>query len=1008
MQPYKTELDKFWTQNKGDWLRADIRKNKWFTSIPDNIINPVDPDKYRFVTYELLLKKLRTRKTPTEVKRIVDVEVEQYKALFEFRQAYENSNSANIPAKVKDSLKHKILNVSTDATKVQMDQITKYLGQRITTGNNVTSGFYLDAKFLLDSIIQSNVGGKASNQSHYQKLFDVIGDPTPGHNNNDDVTEKIDNFRTQITKFIEKLKEAKNKVTEFKTKYGNDPKVSDFEAKLDKVVVILSTANDQGAQDLINEINNYISQLNTQKDDIKRLIMSLPYSNPSSTDAQKSKSILNKKVDNAKTKQELDDLNSEINALNTKMNEFINSLSSIPYDANKLKTAIETIKRALDKATTIQDVENILPDNWGQRISEYKTIINDSYLDQAPINNLLTRLNQTVPSTLRDNEPFPTGDYKENQLIDEILQEFKQESISTINQLSNLKTRQKTQFDNITKRVNDINPKNYQWNSIESAIMLIKQQTNDAIKLNYDLFIDNNLAYPSKSNLSSLVSETKKRIKMHLTSNVTRKTKADVERKLNELKTKIDMVKTKISKVKNIVQTSNKKDEFERELAQTDDQNIDNLIAKIDKYNHAITLLEQIKNDTDKINLKGNLSSASTLDQINDVIRDINVKISEINNAKLRAQNAINSIPDKYNTHKHSKNLKQEYTKQLMNKDNLSLDVLNKLIADAELEKYRFETQDWIDAKLDKYNNKGLNLYNKLNHNDQTPTRDSVDQIRKEVEAELEHIKKDITDRVRTELFDNATALYRRIDRNDKRRVYAEQSYYEWFKEEIKKQPSEMKVNELEYKFITERYAESVRIRAFLVSFQYNIEHSNEFNANQELRSNILNEIKKYATEYQTNDSRDDKFDGFTIYDFWRTFNLHLRDLEINRKLPANIKTVIRKLFSLSGQVEAPDANITTTQSEISNKVDKSIISKVLQKIKGNSIQNSQYTASEAYMIINVLFVKTISNKSGNTYDKILRLKSDNVFANIISGNGSKGLIQGAELWNSNLQKENS
>ncbi|UWV77705.1 hypothetical protein [Mycoplasmopsis cynos] len=331
--------------------------------------------------------------------------------------------------------------------------------------------------------------------------------------------------------------------------------------------------------------------------------------------------------------------------------------------------------------------------------------------------------------------PFPTYDYKENQLIDEILHEFKQESISTINQLSNLKTRQKTQFDNITKRVNDINPKNYQWNSIESAIMLIKQQTNDAIKLNYDLFIDNNLLYPSKSNLSSLILETKKRIKMHLTSNVTRKTKADVERKLNELKTKIDMVKTKISKVKNIVQTSNKMEEFERELAQTDDQNIDNLIAKIDKYNDAITLLEQIKNDTDKINLKGNLSSASSLDQINDVIRDINAKISKINNAKLRAQNVVNSIPDKYNTHRHSKNLKQEYTQQLKNKDNLSLDVLNKLIADAELEKYRFETQDWIDTKLEKVNKKGIDLYNKLNHSEQTPTRESVDQIRKEVEA---------------------------------------------------------------------------------------------------------------------------------------------------------------------------------------------------------------------------------------------------------------------------------
>ncbi|MCU9932879.1 hypothetical protein NWQ33_03060 [Mycoplasmopsis cynos] len=43
-----------------------------------------------------------------------------------------------------------------------------------------------------------------------------------------------------------------------------------------------------------------------------------------------------------------------------------------------------------------------------------------------------------------------------------------------------------------------------------------------------------------------------------------------------------------------------------------------------------------------------------------------------------------------------------------MNKDNLSLDVLNKLIADAELEKYRFETQDWIDTKLEKVNKKVL------------------------------------------------------------------------------------------------------------------------------------------------------------------------------------------------------------------------------------------------------------------------------------------------------------
>ncbi|WAM10114.1 hypothetical protein ONA24_02325 [Mycoplasmopsis cynos] len=178
--------------------------------------------------------------------------------------------------------------------------------------------------------------------------------------------------------------------------------------------------NDQLSRSVDDEDFDKLKE-NIQRTKIKILIISLPYPNPNSTDAQNSKSILNNKVNNAKSKQELDNLNSEINALNVKMNQFINLLSRIPYDDDKPKTAIETIKKVY-KVTTVQDVENILPDNWGERISEYKTIINDSYLDQAAINNLLTRLNQTVPSTLRDNKPFPIGDYKENQLINEILQ----------------------------------------------------------------------------------------------------------------------------------------------------------------------------------------------------------------------------------------------------------------------------------------------------------------------------------------------------------------------------------------------------------------------------------------------------------------------------------------------------------------------------------------------------------------------------------------------------------
>ncbi|MCU9936262.1 hypothetical protein NWP96_03975 [Mycoplasmopsis cynos] len=56
-----------------------------------------------------------------------------------------------------------------------MDKITKYLGQRTPlSGNNVTSGFYLDAKQLLDSIANQDTG-KEANKAHFKALFEKIG-----------------------------------------------------------------------------------------------------------------------------------------------------------------------------------------------------------------------------------------------------------------------------------------------------------------------------------------------------------------------------------------------------------------------------------------------------------------------------------------------------------------------------------------------------------------------------------------------------------------------------------------------------------------------------------------------------------------------------------------------------------------------------------------------------------------------------------------------------------------
>ncbi|UWV81411.1 hypothetical protein [Mycoplasmopsis cynos] len=72
---------------------------------------------------------------------------------------------------------------------------------------------------------------------------------------------------------------------------------------------------------------------------------------------------------------------------------------------------------------------------------------------------------------------------------------------------------------------------------------------------------------------------------MHLTSGITYKSIVNVERTLNELKTKIDSATQKIGTIKNLVSAVDKKAEFERELAQTDDKGIDKLITKIEKYN---------------------------------------------------------------------------------------------------------------------------------------------------------------------------------------------------------------------------------------------------------------------------------------------------------------------------------------------------------------------------------------------------------------------------------------
>ncbi|CCP24286.1 GA module-containing protein [Mycoplasmopsis cynos] len=343
MQPYKDELNRFWTKEKGDYLRG--RKDQWFNSIPQNTPNPINVDQFKFLTYDLLIKKIRSRKTAAEVKKIVDVEVEQYKALFEFRQAYENSNSANIPAKVKDSLKHKILNVSTDATKVQMDQITKYLGQRITTGNNVTSGFYLDAKYLLDSL--NNSIDNESDKEHFKTLFDNIGVANSGQSYEENVTQKIDNFRKEIKDFISKLSDAnaKKKIEDIINQIKDQAEKQKLLDKLKKKNISI-----RELESIKNDANKQKEkELSEAKEEAKKIIDQIGYPGGKNSNAI---TTLKHQVDNAKSVDDIARLNENNKKIKEAVKRALDAIDKLTDEMTK-----KNLKSELDSTISI-DGEN--------------------------------------------------------------------------------------------------------------------------------------------------------------------------------------------------------------------------------------------------------------------------------------------------------------------------------------------------------------------------------------------------------------------------------------------------------------------------------------------------------------------------------------------------------------------------------------------------------------------------------------------------------------------------
>ncbi|WP_031489305.1 GA module-containing protein [Ureaplasma canigenitalium] len=1013
IQPYKEQLDRFWTGDKGNELRS--YKNQWFASSASK-----NPDN-RFGTYEQLLHKLRTRNNADEVKHIVDVEVEQYKANHAFHHKY-HQESNNIPKIVKDSLLELILHAPANATKAEMDEITKYLGQRQESGGSVTSGFYLDAKHLLDRI---GTTGSESNKAHFKPIFDDLGKPSGGQNYDVNIRSKIDSLRRDINEFIPKLTEAKNKVAEFKNAYTDDPKATEFETKLGQVVVLNTNGNQLGANNLITEVNNYKKLLDDEKKAINDIIDNLGYPNPNSTDAMKNINDFKAKVANAKSKQALDSLKTEMTNLKNKIASFKTRITKIPYVANKTKTAIEYFNQVLNKATTAAYVDSILPSDWEERITKYKNIINDQdgILSSSDKENLLTRLNQTVPSTLTDNTTtFPVGDYKENNLVNEIISEFKKGSQNVLNNLSNLKQHNQTEYNKKVNELNSIQSGSYDSTNIDQVINKIKKITNDAFEENYNWFVDHNLNYPKESQYQNDVSQTKQRIKNHIIKGKKYKDKSSVETRLKAIN---NTIQSQLLPVLNAVENVSNADggqrvKYTREFAQTDDTGLLALSEKIKEYNIAVNDLRAIHLEADKMDLKARLSASNTKDEITKIRNDITKRKADIAAAKEEAQKAVNEIP--VHNDSVSRELKDKYLARLKHPDNVPLSELQLIAREAKLEKLRYEARDYLDRLIVKRisNPQDINyqivnpvykdFLDRLNNTATSSTPERINEIRNEIHQEFLKDKEKVLQRVRKALLEDAPKIYPSKGRNGKSSVFAEEEYFKWFEKELKKKDDFRGVYSLEVDFILGRYQQSIRIRSVIKSMIATLESARFRNKYRNLYDNSQLQrveeytrlIKEYAETYQFNEpSRNDKDTGFSLFDFYRTLKNYLwthQGVEYTR-----INEDIRILFSLASQVRSPDTQTppaNDTNANVNDKISRSIMTKVFVQIKENMLGNNpQYTRDQAYKLINDLYSKTINTESTSTYIKLKNLKNDSTFGNLINGSGSDGFLRDAEVY---------
>ncbi|WP_438340750.1 hypothetical protein [Mycoplasma sp. 125] len=346
-----------------------------------------------------------------------------------------------------------------------------------------------------------------------------------------------------------------------------------------------------------------------KKKEINKLIDQIPYPQPNSNEATQAKNALKSAVNKLNDMQSLNQKQTEITNfsrhMQTKKDQLNANGGNLKYSQNNAQ-AVQKIKQKLNSAQNIDQANNALPDGWANKIGTYKNVINSSFDNGADKNNLITRLNQTVPTTITGNNI-----YNENNLKDEIIQNYKRLSKVKIGTLSNIPQNEK---NNITRNIDNIQvPSDHK--NLSKTIDDIKSLVTNATRQNFNLFIDK-LAYPEDSSqLRTDSLKTKAIIKQALTSNIDYSNKVTVEATLNTLKTNIDALKNEINNIK----PETKKNEFLTEFSKTDHNNISTLLQNVRKYKQnyedkrrsAQEVISQITDQNEKKKLQDRLNNST-------------------------------------------------------------------------------------------------------------------------------------------------------------------------------------------------------------------------------------------------------------------------------------------------------------------------------------------------------------------------------------------------------------